>query len=283
MDDAFFTLIEVSSAEPAPAGTESSPAAPTLRQARFLAAEATGGPWSPDHQHGGPPNALLVHAAEQAAAAETGRTDLHALRLAAEFLRPVPVGDVTVTTRLLRAARTVVLVEATLSAGGKDCLTGRIWLVRQADTSAIAPAPARPSAIGPAEDLPDVGATFPYGRSIEWRSEFGSLREAGPARVWGRPRIPLVRDYPLSALARAALIGDSASGVSSELDWGVWAFLNIDLDVHVARPISGEWLLMDAVTTLTDAGAALTRSVLSDDRGVVGTTAQTLVVEPRRR
>ena len=71
--------------------------------------------------------------------------------------------------------------------------------------------------------------------------------------------------------------------MSAELDWDEWSFLNVDLDVHLARPLVGEWVLMDAATQLGDHGAALARSTLSDTRGVVGSTAATLVLAPRRR
>jgi hypothetical protein len=249
--------------------------------ATYDSAPSTGGPWSPDLQHGGPPNALLVHVAEQLVAAETGRQDLHALRLAAEFLRPVPVSFVTVRARVLRAARTVVLVETSLSADGRDCVAARIWLVRSADTTSLVPGV--PTAHVPADGLPGIGADFPYSHSIEWRSVHGGLHEIGPALVWARPSMPIVAGHELTGLQRAALVGDSASGVSAELDWREWSFVNIDLDVHLARPVAGEWLLMDAATTLTGTGSALARSTLSDAVGVVGTTAQTLVVEPRRR
>src|SRR3954469_6001926 len=71
---------------------------------RWRATEATEGPWSPAMQHGGPPSALLVRAAERAARParrarparpaarrHTGRDDLQALRVVVDFLGPVPV------------------------------------------------------------------------------------------------------------------------------------------------------------------------------------------------
>jgi hypothetical protein len=92
--------------------------------------------------------------------------------------------------------------------------------------------------------------------------------------------MPILAGRPLSGLARVALIADSASGISAELDWSVWSFLNVDLDIHLARQVDGEWLLMDAATQLGPAGSALARSTLSDARGVVGSGLQTLVVAP---
>ena len=86
--------------------------------------------------------------------------------------------------------------------------------------------------------------------------------------MWARPRIAvLAGDEPLTGLQHAVLVGDSASGVSAELDWDVWTFLNVDLDVHLARPVQGSWLRMDATTQLGRHGSALARSTLSDAPG----------------
>lgn len=242
---------------------------------------ATGGPWRADLQHGGPPNALQVHAAEQVARQESQHADLFAVRLASEFVGPVPVADVSTTARVVRKARAAVLVETSIEAAGRICLTGRVWLVAGADTSAIAadpdPAPRPPTDYPP---MADTG--FPYGRTIEWRSVFGGLAEPGPARVWTRPTVPLLAGESMSALQRAVLVGDSASGISAELDWAAWSFANVDLDVHLTRPVVGDWLLIDAETHLGPGGYALARSTLSDEHGLVGSTAQTLLVTPRR-
>ena len=59
----------------------------------YLASPLTRGPWHPDHQHAGPPTALVCRAVEQAAAAQ-GYT--HVSRLTANLLRPVPIGELTI-------------------------------------------------------------------------------------------------------------------------------------------------------------------------------------------
>jgi acyl-coenzyme A thioesterase PaaI-like protein len=201
------------------------------------------------------------------------------MRLAAEFVGPVPVGDVAVTASVVRAARSAVLVEATVWAGDRACLHGRVWLVGTRDTAALtAPLPAP---VEPPHGLPDQGAHFPYCDTIDWQAIRGSMVTTGPGLTWARPLQPLVADEVLSGLQRVALVGDSASGISSELDWDEWSYVNVDLDVHLSRPVDGEWVLIDAVTTLGTAGAALARSTVSDVRGEVGCTAQTLVVAPR--
>jgi acyl-Coa thioesterase superfamily protein/acyl-CoA thioesterase superfamily protein len=263
MADAYFTIVTESEAE-----------------ATYRAGTRTGGPWAADQQHGGPPNALLVRAAERMAAVETGRTDLIAMRLAAEFVGPVPVGEVSTRTRLVRAARSAVLVETVLSADGRDCVSARVWLVADRDTAAIAP-PVGPWN-EPAEALPGLAASFPYADSVEWRAVHGNIDRPGPSVFWARPRIDLLENEPLSGLQRAALLGDSVSGISSALDWSQWSFLNVDLDVHLARPVLGEWLLLDAATQLGPNGCGLARGTIADGHGPVGATAQTLVVAERK-
>jgi hypothetical protein len=58
--------------------------------------------------------------------------------------------------------------------------------------------------------------------------------------------------------------------------------VNVDLDVHLARPFRGEWVVMDAETHLGEDGSGLTRSTLSDRHGVAGAGLQTLVLAPIR-
>ena len=244
----------------------------------FRAGPATAGPWAAHLQHGGPPSALAVALAERALANATGRTDFHPLRLAADFVGPVPVGDVDVETRVVRAARSAALVEATVASEGRACLVARVWFVRDADTRDVAPPPAPAREVGgsPAPLELDFG----YGRSLEWRFVEGRMGEPGPASAWVRSTLPLFDGYEYSGLARVALVADSASGISAELDWSAWSFVNVDLDVHLARPFSGEWVLMEATSQLGGHGAALARSTLSDVRGVVGSGLQTLVLAP---
>jgi acyl-CoA thioesterase len=74
---------------------------------------------------------------------------------------------------------------------------------------------------------------------------------------------------------------DSASGVSAALDPRGWAFLNTELTVHVLRPPVGEWLCLDARTTLADGSVGLATSDVYDERGLVARSAQALLVARR--
>ncbi|HTR14394.1 MAG TPA: acyl-CoA thioesterase domain-containing protein, partial [Roseiarcus sp.] len=61
-----------------------------LSEGVFLASPLTGGPWHPDHQHAGPPSALICRAIERAAANEGL---IHLGRLTVNLLRPAPIGE----------------------------------------------------------------------------------------------------------------------------------------------------------------------------------------------
>jgi hypothetical protein len=248
------------------------------------ATPACAGPWSEELQHGGPPSALLVRQAELQARAT--RDDLASYRVAVDFLGPVPVGPVEVRARIVRSGRSVVLVDSELSVAGRTCLHSRTWLIR---TGVPQPTPVVLGDDAPVPGPDEVQAVgtwdFPYARHMEWRPVVGGGYDPGPAQVWGRPRVPLVPpevdEAGPTGLQRAALLGDSGSGVSSELVWADWSFLNIDLDLHLARQPVSEWLMLDARTRLGADGTGLASSTLRDEVGVVGTGNQTLVVSPR--
>jgi acyl-coenzyme A thioesterase PaaI-like protein len=250
---------------------------------RWLATEATQGPWSSELQHGGPPSALLVRASERAAMRHTGRDDLQALRVVVDFLGAVPVGPVEVHAEVVRAGRSAVLVDAELAAAGRTALRSRTWLVRRTQ-EASAPTTPRPgpddAPPGPDGLADDTSWDFGYARHLRWRPLTGGYHRPGPAGVWVNPRVPLVPGEPLTGLQRVVTVADSASGISAELPFDGWSFPNIDLTVHLSRPPDGQWLLLDARTQLSAGGNGLAEAVLHDRHGPVGRSAQTLVVTP---
>jgi hypothetical protein len=248
---------------------------------RFRGEEACVGPWSPALLHGGPPSALLVRACEQAAVEVT--PGLVALRASIDFLSAVPLGPVEVTARVVRGGKRITLTEAVLAAGGREVLHARVWHVRTATASTPVIDQQPPVHVpGPEEAAASTDWAFPYARALEWRLVGGSHTGPGPATVWSRTRIPVVAGEEPSGLQRAVLVADSGNGISADLDWNAWSFVNIDLDVHLSRPLSGAWVLLDATTRYEGSGTALAASSLWDERGRVGRGAQTLVVTPRQ-
>ena len=255
-----------------PAGTHS-----------FVATPAAAGPWSPQSQHGGPPSALAARAMQRHEPDPGQRL----ARVAVDILRPVPVAKVTLTTRTVRPGRRVALLETVMEADGQEVLHARGWRIAMPGK----PVPAVPAAgAGPPPPIPAErhAPDFPgahmsgYLEAIDWRYVAGvGFEILGPAVVWARPTIPLIPDEEMSPMCRALLIADSGSGVSATLDARKFLFINVDLTVVLTRDPDGEWVLLDAATTIGEQGTGLAETKISDTRGPCGSATQTLLVAPR--
>jgi hypothetical protein len=248
-----------------------------LGDGRFGSTRHTAGPWDPASQHAGPPAALLGRAMEQC----SPREDTLLARITFEILGPVPVDAVEVSARVLRPGRTVELLEAELSAGGRTAMTARAWrLPRAGAAGAGEPDGAGPPPPRPPEPTPPP-YDFGYGHAVECRFARGAWREAGPATVWTRLRVGIVPGEAPTPLQRVLAVADSGNGVSAVLSWDDYLFINPELSVHVQREAEGEWIVLDAATAIAAGGTGLARSVLSDTRGPVAYGAQSLLVAPR--
>jgi hypothetical protein len=244
----------------------------------WLATVHTTGPWDPRAQHGGPPSALLGRAIQRCAP----RDDMIVARFTCEILGAVPVGELTVQAHVVRPGRSVELLEASATAGGREVARARAWRVLRTASEPVpsraAPAPALP---GAAVGEPPGGWVDGYLSAVEWRPARGSFGAPGPATVWARLRHPLVPDEETGPLERVLAVADSGNGISWELDLAHWLFINPELTVHLHREPAGEWICLDAQTTISAGGAGLATSVLSDLDGPVGIGAQSLLIAPR--
>ena len=204
-------------------------------------------------------------------------------RFTCEILRPIPVGEIRVRARLARPGRSVELLEAVASGGGRDVARATAWRVLRTDGPPVPPRPAPPPPL-PGRDAaprhPREGWVDGYLSAIEWRPVHGHFTEPGPATVWARMRYPLLPDEETGPLERVLAIADSGNGVASALDIRRWQFINPELTVHLQREAVGEWICLDARTVISTGGAGLATSVLSDLDGQVGVGAQSLLVAP---
>ena len=244
---------------------------------RFRSTEHTVGPWAGTDQHAGPPSALLVRALEGLVGA-----DGWFARVSVDLMGAVPVADLAVRSRVVRPGRSITLAEAELLAGDRVVARASGWWHRCGDTTAVAtppvPAPPLPEAHGR-----DPRDTWPGGylHAMEWRWVRGHFAELGPAAVWARMRMPLVEGEEPTPLQRVLATADSGNGAGSALPLDEWLYVNTELTVHLHRPPVGEWVCLDAATTLGPSGGGLAASVLSDVDGEVGRGAQALVLRPR--
>ncbi|MGH3508927.1 MAG: thioesterase family protein [Nocardioidaceae bacterium] len=247
---------------------------------RFLSGPATASPWGPDSQHGGPPAALLARAIERLprdAPRVVGR-------LTVELLGPVPVGRLRVDAHVVRPGRSVELCAATLydEALDRPCARASAWLfplTEDGPEPGTAPLPHTPDE-GVSHDRPPSWSAG-YLDAVDWRWIRGAVLDPGPAVVWMRPTLDLVAGEATTPVQRLMIVADSASGVSAVLDPSAWRFLNTELTVHVLRPPVGDWLCLDAETTLSSGRIGVATSRMYDARGPVARTAQALLIARR--
>jgi acyl-CoA thioesterase len=253
----------------------------------FLPGPLAGGPWDPNALHGGAPAALIVTELERMLPQQ-----LAVGRLSFELLRPVPSAPLTLSVEAVRPGRRVQEFAVELRHDGE--------LVCRASALALQPVPSE--AIGqtktnlheqsPARRLasPDSPDVQPFEVDGPLRPAFASAIEMrwiskpwrrGPAQLWMRLRAPVLPGAPASPLATLVAASDFGNGVSAELRFDEFIFINADLVVHLWRPPRGEWIGLDARTLLYEDGAGVAESVLHDVHGPVGRAFQTLVVQPR--
>jgi hypothetical protein len=251
---------------------------------RFQATALTHGPWHPDHQHAGPPSALICRAIEHAAAKD-GLT--HLGRLTVNLIRPAPIGECRVDVAADYIGRSTGHYSGRLIAEGKDVARFTALMQREEglpvpEGTLGHPPPAAPK---PPDQCPAVTMHFtdrPFGYAdlVENRLAAGRFFK-GPCAAWFRMNHPLVKGEAPSAYQRVAVAGDSGNGISAALDFKTYVFLNCDLTINLFRRPEGEWICLEARSLFGDNGCGLAESALYDERGLIGRATQSLAVRPR--
>ena len=243
----------------------------------FVATVHTRGPWSPKHQHGGPPSALLARAIEAQA------PGFVVARITVDFLLPVPIDRLGVRVDILRAGAKVQRLVARLLHGERAVAHAVAALVRPAAVAIASPsndAPLPPPETGRPFQFPFFNDPVSYHAAMETRLVRG-VWGSGRAAAWMRQRMPLVAGTETSPLERVLVAADSGSGVSAAIEHARVTATNADLSVSVHRPLQGEWVGMDSLSVYEDNGVGLADTRLHDARGPIGRALQSLVVERR--
>jgi acyl-CoA thioesterase len=250
-----------------------------LEDDTFRPTKWTRGPWGPDSQHGGPPAALLGRAIENV----NDRADLSVARIVFDILRPVPIEPLTLDVRVARPGKSVELVQAALSTSEHEVMRASAWRIHAEERDLEPTKPASPPA------PPSEGVALPpfqtgyegYLQAMEWVFIEGIFLQEGPATAWMRMRIPLLAGEEPSPLTRVLAAVDSASGISSAVDFSTWLFVNPDLSVYLSRLPRGEWICLDAATTVDKRGIGLAAGRIFDTEGEIGRSLQSLFIAPR--
>lgn len=248
------------------------------------ATELTRGPWDPQHQHAGPPIAMVCRAVE-AVAQEHGLT--HIGRLTANLLRPLPIAELEIEVVTDYSGRNAAHYSARLWGQGKELARFTALAQRESplalpDALDGHPLPQAPKTVAASEPV-----RMPFGRRHAGYADLVENRVAsgaffrGRCAAWFRLQKPLVEGEVPSGYQRVAVAADSGNGISALLDLTQYSFVNADLTINLLRRPQGEWICLEARTLLAPNGCGLAESQLFDEAGLVGRATQSLAVRAR--
>ena len=245
---------------------------------RFRPTAQTSGAWNAGEQHVAPALGLLVHLVETDR--DGRRADgLRVGRLSFDILGTIPMDVVDTAVRVLRPGRTIELVEATLSFGGRVAVALRAWLMQSTDTGAIA--------VTNGGTIPPPGALPAWDPSTVWAGGLLASVEvrraaaaAGRAAAWIRTDVALLDADEPSDLASAAGLFDLANAVALPVSPHEVAFPNVDLTAHLFREPRRGWIGFDTSASLGVDGRGVNVSTVHDLDGPFGVVTQSLTVRP---
>lgn len=223
-----------------------------------------------------PASGVLVHCLEQ----HDPRPDMRMARLSFDILGMIPGGEFEVTTRTLRPGRTIELIEAELSAGGRTAIRAKAWRLITGDTADVAAVEDAP--------MPGVERSVAWTGMDEWPGGYiDSLdvriiegHRRGRGQVWVRSPHEMVDGGPTPDFVRLMGLVDTANGIASRVPPGAGSYMfpNLDLQIHLHREPTGHWLGLDTGVTFGADGIGLTSTVLNDESGPFGRAEQILTL-----
>ncbi|OKI06537.1 thioesterase family protein [Streptomyces sp. CB02056] len=247
------------------------------------------GAWHPDEQHFSPLGGLIVHAidryrADQRRADQQGAgrpaDGLALARISYDILGLIALDECEITVETVRPGRTIELVEATVTIGGRAVVRARAWFLAELDTTAVAGTHDEP--------LPAPEEFEPWTMRGVWGGGYiASIdvrrRESAPGRAaaWLSTPVELVAGEPSGPHASFVMLVDTANGIAVRQSPTEWMFPNTDLTIHFHRRPEGGWTGLDTSVSFGPAGHGVTSTVLHDVRGPLGRAEQILTVRPQ--
>ncbi len=253
--------------------SESSASAPaaepyfTLDGDVFHPNDPSRGPWNRETLAGRAISGILGYAVEQ----RHGDDGFVPARLTVDMFRVAPYRPMEVTTRVVREAGRIKVVDAELICEGLTVARASCQFLRKTENpQAKIWGPPGWTATKP-EDLPEP--VLPPGapealRAIRMIS--GQMFMAVQRRAWMREVRDFTQTAPLTPFMRAALAADFASPFSNHGDAGL-EFINTDVTLYLHRAPEGAWLGMEVVDHNAAAGVSVGSCRLYDAQGPIGT------------
>lgn len=253
----------------------------------YIPTQLAGGPWSPQHLHGGPPTGLLAQVLETAASG----SGMRLARLSVDLLRPVPHQPLQIVTETIRNGRRLQLLAASLLADGVEVSRASALFLAQQESSVPDYGQFAPQHLPARQDRPISTlaelAGFPDQRhglvGLHTTAEtclIDGVRGQGRGRVWMRLPVPVVAGEPSSLTVQAATLCDFGNGIGQLRVDERTGTINTDITLYLHRNPASEWLGLDARSRMETNGSGLVETILYDEHGLVGRVVQATLPMP---
>lgn len=235
----------------------------------------TQGAWNPHEQHMAPASGIMAAELEQFQA----RPDMRIARLSYDIFGLIAFGDFSITTRIIRPGKTIELLESEMVANNRTCIVARAWRMATQDSSEIAAledqSVTHPDQLNPWDGM----QRWPGGYIKSFTAKKDPQHRAGNGIVWLSNNKSMVEGQPTTDFVRLMGMVDTANGVAPrQKNEFTWAFPNLDLQIHLYRYPSGQWLGLETTQQYGADGIGLTSSVLHDIHGPFGHAEQILTL-----
>lgn len=235
----------------------------------------TQGAWNAHEQHMAAASGVLAAELEQF----QPRSDLRIGRISFDIFGLIALNDFSISSQVIRAGKTIELIEAVMRANNKICIVARAWRMCTQNSQSVAGLEDQ-SIHRPEDYQPWTGIKrWPYGFIESLEARTNSDRRAGKGIVWLNNSLAMVEDQPTSDFVHLMGMVDTANGVVARQDEAfTWGFPNLDLQIHLYRAPTGQWLGLETVQQYGADGIGLTSSILHDSHGPFGRSEQILTL-----
>ena len=239
------------------------------------------GPWFDGVQHGGSVSGLFARAIERV----ESDSEMFTTRISIDMSRRVPMGPTKVTVAVVRNGRRVQSLEAAYNVADEVVARATATRIRvdedlASETIGVGPRaedmpPKQP------EEVPELTAIFV---GFDFVRNFTMHREdvgVGKALSWARLDRPFVAGEENTSLIRLAAVADMIPSANSVLDHRKYLSVNPDLNIAISRLPESDWIGSLAVVRTARRGVGQTDAQLYDQRGVVGRSIKSLLIDVR--
>ena len=233
------------------------------------------GAWNPHEQHMAPATGLLCAELERFQA----RDGLRIGKVSLDIFGLITFGEFSINTRIIRAGKTIELIEAEMQAGAKTSIVARAWRMQTQDTHQIAGL--EDQSIGLAEQNPvwEDMKKWPGGFIQSTTTRANLAHRTGKGIVWMTTVLDMIESQETNDFVRIMGMVDTANGVVARIDpTQGWAYPNLDLQIHLLRLPTGKWLGLEAVQQFGEDGIGITSAILHDEKGPFGRSEQILTL-----